>query len=166
MLLSTHLSSQLAKMHGLEKEEVSNDVCINVLGTFYRDSRMLLKNLSEFVEKTGTKRKRAKKHFRKLIPYEGNLGEEYFVGLVTLIFSRSIEEPSKTIKNLLNLIYEDEERHGNLLKKVAEKFRNKLVMAGPRGFEPRTTGLEGRRPILARRRARFLRVLIFFPAIF
>jgi len=51
MLLSTHLSSQLAKMHGLEKEEVSNDVCINVLGTFYRDSRMLLKNLSEFVEK-------------------------------------------------------------------------------------------------------------------
>ncbi len=33
--------------------------------------------------------------------------------------------------------------------------------AGPRGFEPRTTGLEGRRPILARRRAHLSPLLGF-----
>ncbi len=115
--------TELAKMHGLEKEEVSNDVCINVLGTFYRDSRMLLNNLSEFVEKKQTlSGKELRSILEKLIPYEDNLSEEYFVGLVTLIFSRSIEEPSKAIKNLLNLIHEDEERHGNLLKKVVGKI--------------------------------------------
>jgi len=116
--------SEIAKTYGLREESVNNNVCVNILGTFFNDAIKLLDGLlKEANEKGVLDEEDLRKILPKLVSYENGVGEEYFVGFVASVFSQSHEEPSIAVKKVLKLIYEDEERHSNLVKEILSKIK-------------------------------------------
>jgi rubrerythrin len=88
--------------------------CKKVLGTIFTDSIELTRNLKGSVQK-GMPLSEA---MRKLLRYEGSVGEEY----ATLMHSRlsALNEEDATIKKILEYIARDEERHEEILKRAIE----------------------------------------------
>jgi rubrerythrin len=88
--------------------------CKKVLGTIFTDSLEFTRNLKDSVQK-GMPLSEA---MRKLVSYEGSVGEEY----VTLIHSRlsASDEEDATVKKILEYIARDEERHEEILRRTIE----------------------------------------------
>ncbi|MGA2240001.1 MAG: ferritin-like domain-containing protein [Candidatus Bathyarchaeia archaeon] len=88
--------------------------CKKVLGTIFTDSLELTRNLKDSVQ-NGMPLSEA---MRKLVSYEGSVGEEY----TTLIHSRlsASDEEDVTVKKILEYIARDEERHEEILRRAIE----------------------------------------------
>jgi len=86
--------------------------CKKALGTIFTDSLELTRNLKDSVQ-NGMPLSEA---MRKLVSYEGSVGEEY----TTLIHSRlsASDEEDATVKKILEYIARDEERHEEILRRA------------------------------------------------
>jgi hypothetical protein len=88
--------------------------CGKLMGNIFADSVKLTRNLKDSMQK-GMPFLEA---MRKLVDYEGSVGEEY----VTLMHSRlsACDEEDATVKKILEYIARDEERHEEILKLAIE----------------------------------------------
>jgi len=88
--------------------------CKTVLGTIFTDSVELTRGPKDGVEK-GMPLSEA---MRRLLDYEGSVGEEY----ATLLYSRltACDQEDATVKKIIEYIAADEERHEEILKRAIE----------------------------------------------
>jgi len=88
--------------------------CKTVLGTIFTDSVELTRGPKDGVEK-GMPLSEA---MRRLLDYEGSVGEKY----ATLLYSRltACDQEDATVKKIIEYIAADEERHEEILKRAIE----------------------------------------------